>query len=60
MPTVQGKPCAVCKRLFEPTNNRQKYCPKCGEMMKKRASGAAKRRSEERERARKQSSARWY
>lgn len=54
------KTCAVCKRTFEPASNRQKYCAQCGEVMKWRASGAAKRRSEEREREEKRSTAIWH
>ena len=50
MTTEQTKTCAICKQPFHPTNNRQKYCPKCGEEKRKRSSALAKRRSEERER----------
>ncbi len=60
MATEQTKTCAICKRPFHPTNNRQKYCPKCGKMRRERSSAIAKRRSEEREREKKRSSAIWH
>ena len=60
MSEKQIKVCAVCKRLFEPTGRNQKYCPKCGKMRRERSSAIAKRRSEEREREKKRSSAIWH
>ena len=60
MTTEQTKTCAICKRAFEPTGRNQKYCPKCGKMRRERSSAIAKRRSEERERGKKRSSAIWH
>lgn len=60
MTTEQTKTCAICKRSFHPTNNRQKYYPKCDKMRRERSSAIAKRRSEEREREKKRSSAIWH
>ena len=46
--------------LIHISNNRQKYCLKCGKMRRERSSAIAKRRSEEREREKKRSSAIWH
>ena len=39
-----GKRCAVCGALFVPGSNRAKYCPNCGEQMKRKRAAARKRK----------------
>ena len=62
MTTDKTKLCEVCNQPFQPTNNRQKYCPKCRQDAKQGAVAqpTLKRRSEEREREKKRSSAIWH
>lgn len=60
MGTKQTKFCAMCKRPFNPTGRHQKYCPICRKIAEREAHAKAWRAYEERERERKQSSARWY
>ena len=60
MATDKTKLCEVCNQPFQPTNNRQKYCPKCRKIKEGAARAKAQRRYEEREREKKRSSAIWY
>lgn len=44
------KLCEVCNQAFQPTNNRQKYCPECRKIKEDAARAKARRGYEERER----------